>query len=350
MAPSKMDGLEFISKHLTTTTGGNGDPVREEGQTQITREIAIDEDHCCECDSLGILKGPVGYQYKLSGVFTTARLQQHLTLLRMKTVCVMVLAWVGSALAGWFISKRLVKRIEAAAATVGKMSLSDGMQRRIAISGDDEIAQLSRQINVMADALNQEVAAIVEKEKAASMMTIARQVAHDVRSPLAALAMVSQELGDLPEDLRVLVRTAIERIQGIANNLLHGDGGAKKEPDNCQLVTHIENVVSEKRMQFKKYPKLRLDFLMRGEHYVCSALIDATDFQRIMSNLLNNAVEAVDGEGTVVVEMLERCGRTILRIRDDGRGMPEEMIRRLGEPDLRRASRMGRELAFTTPS
>ena len=47
MAPSKMDGLEFISKHLTTTTGGSGDPVREMLKAFAEKLMGAEADAIC---------------------------------------------------------------------------------------------------------------------------------------------------------------------------------------------------------------------------------------------------------------------------------------------------------------
>lgn len=46
------------------------------------------------------------------------------------------------------------------------------------------------------------------------------QVSHDIRSPLAALEMISGSINELPEEKRIIVRSAINRIRDIANSLL----------------------------------------------------------------------------------------------------------------------------------
>src|SRR5690606_3675837 len=53
-----------------------------------------------------------------------------------------------------------------------------------------------------------------------SLGEMASQVAHDIRSPLAALNVLEKELKSLGEEQRLLVRSAINRITEIANNLL----------------------------------------------------------------------------------------------------------------------------------
>ncbi|EKD49968.1 MAG: hypothetical protein ACD_62C00692G0001, partial [uncultured bacterium] len=58
-----------------------------------------------------------------------------------------------------------------------------------------------------------------EATKLQAISNTARQVAHDIRSPLAALSMVSSGLKELPEEERILIRTAVQRIEDIANDL-----------------------------------------------------------------------------------------------------------------------------------
>lgn len=56
-----------------------------------------------------------------------------------------------------------------------------------------------------------------------SYAELAAQVAHDIRSPLAALEVVSGDVAHLPQDNRILIRSAIGRIRDIANSLLDGN-------------------------------------------------------------------------------------------------------------------------------
>ncbi|MFN7684788.1 MAG: hypothetical protein ACK5QT_05190, partial [Oligoflexia bacterium] len=89
---------------------------------------------------------------------------------------------------------------------------------------------------------------------------LVEQVAHDVRSPLAALEMVAAQLQELPEDRRVMIRSAVGRIKEIANNLLQKKGangsgeasaGSQVRKTSCQLLSSIvDEIVTEKRFQY----------------------------------------------------------------------------------------------------
>ncbi|MFH1356782.1 MAG: hypothetical protein ABII18_06565, partial [bacterium] len=59
----------------------------------------------------------------------------------------------------------------------------------------------------------------LEQTTLASIGETASQIAHDIRSPLAALNMVTHDLKQLPEDERIIIRSAVQRIQDIANDL-----------------------------------------------------------------------------------------------------------------------------------
>src|ERR1044072_9503225 len=87
-----------------------------------------------------------------------------------------------------------------------------------------------------------------------------RQVAHDLRSPLSALNMVTGSLnGQLAEQQRVIIRAATQRINDIANGLLGPAAGVSKDRNTKteMLIPLIEGVLSEKRAQFRE--KLDVD-------------------------------------------------------------------------------------------
>ena len=76
------------------------------------------------------------------------------------------------------------------------------------------------------------------------------QVAHDIRSPLAALNTALKHLKELPEQERILIRNATRRISDIANNLLgkykiRGNENITKAELASSLLDHL---TSEKRV------------------------------------------------------------------------------------------------------
>lgn len=59
---------------------------------------------------------------------------------------------------------------------------------------------------------------------------LASQVAHDIRSALASLLIISKTCDDMPEEQRVAIREAAANINGIVNNLLNKYNGLRSDP------------------------------------------------------------------------------------------------------------------------
>jgi signal transduction histidine kinase len=84
----------------------------------------------------------------------------------------------------------------------------------------------------------------MKTEKYEALNALSAQVAHDIRSPLAALNTCLQLLPYVPEKQRVLMRNAADRINDIANNLLQQYKVSITEKNNskkiCLLATLVE--------------------------------------------------------------------------------------------------------------
>lgn len=171
-----------------------------------------------------------------------------------------------------------------------------------------------------------------ELEGQLAISSLAAQVAHDIRSPLAALGAAAKGLS-LPTDQRALVGGAVTRIQGIADDLLRRYRGpeaeAKTKPEVCALAGLIEQVIAEKRLQHKEKTGVKIEFA--GSSEGIKALLDPKELQRLISNLVNNSVEAFDGPGMVSVGLSALDGRVLIEVKDNGKGIPPEILAKLGQ-------------------
>jgi signal transduction histidine kinase len=163
---------------------------------------------------------------------------------------------------------------------------------------------------------------------------IASQVAHDIRSPLAALNMATAEFDLLPEHSRIMLRGAINRIQDIANNLLEqnkSNDEIQEKLDVYLLSPIIEAIVSEKRTQLRS--KMNVEIVSNlSDAYGLFSCIEQSHFKRILSNLINNATEAFDSRigGVIEIGLLKRENNLEIIVKDNGKGIPENIIEKLG--------------------
>ncbi|OGR77568.1 MAG: hypothetical protein A2X40_06710 [Elusimicrobia bacterium GWC2_65_9] len=186
----------------------------------------------------------------------------------------------------------------------------------------------------------------LEVEKESAVRRIAEQVAHDIRSPLAALDSVLNDLSQLPEEKRVLIRSAVGRIRDIANNLIAknrtaarvGSGSkpeaheAEGESGSVQLLSGlVDSLITEKRLQFRSQLGVEIDSRLDPSSYGLFAAIPASEFKRVLSNLINNAVESLPGKGLVTIRLASSVDGTEIVVRDSGQGIPPDVLARLGQ-------------------
>lgn len=156
---------------------------------------------------------------------------------------------------------------------------------------------------------------------------LARQVAHDIRSPLSALMMLEKVANGMTTEQRELLTGTARRINKIAQDLLDKtqiEGSVCKDPAQV-----IEQVIAEKyaAMGPNSPIKLRKGHLPKG-----GIMISPTLFARIISNLLNNAIESMEGPGHVYVEGLAQGNKAVFSIRDTGKGMSAKILAQVGKP------------------
>ncbi len=159
---------------------------------------------------------------------------------------------------------------------------------------------------------------------------VTAQVAHDIRSPLSALNIISAQLHTLPADYQKLLRGTIDRIQNISADLLRMQNSeAEIPPRVVDAHTLISQLFSEKRLEWEHLTNVRLFSELDGSQSA-RVYVEPEAFQRVLSNLINNAVESIEERvGEVRVNAKMGSGKLTLTIRDSGKGIPSDVLSKL---------------------
>lgn len=169
----------------------------------------------------------------------------------------------------------------------------------------------------------------VDQKHEAAIGRLASQVAHDIRSPLTALDMAMKYTDKLEERERLLIRNAVFRIHDIANNLLtqyKKTACAKIMPLKPELIADIFlRVISEKRLQNKNSI---LEFVLQFQEqtYSLFANVSSSEFQRLLANLIQNAMESIAFKGKIIFSLQEQAGNLYLGIEDTGCGISDHLL------------------------
>lgn len=200
-------------------------------------------------------------------------------------------------------------------------------------SSVSEFKTLESMLNHMLVRVNESSLKLTEYEREASKVQVARQVAHDIRSPLSALMMLSSNSSELSEPKLILLRNAVARINDIANSLRSKSrSSADSEMQNFSLPFCIEEIVSEKRNYCDRLG-VRLKFEVTRENFNIFSKIQPVEFKRVLSNLINNSIEASNRHTVISVELIAKAPGDLVKVivRDTGCGISREIIDRVFE-------------------
>lgn len=203
----------------------------------------------------------------------------------------------------------------------------------------------------------------VESEIQKSLTEMAKRVAHDIRSPLSVLNAISKKIqGDLPQEGALLSEVS-NRIIQIAEGLL--DASREKAPIAGSLATPpatevagvssssgdvlavCKNALDQKKLELGHTNHLSLLFYNElANPFLCRC--EAQTLSRLISNLLNNSIEALPGPGFVSLTLSRREERLLIEVRDSGQGMSEDLIARVFKGPTTHGKERGNGLGLWT--
>jgi len=179
------------------------------------------------------------------------------------------------------------------------------------------------------------------------------QVVHDIRSPLAALSTALKYLKGLPEQERILIRNATNRISDIANNLLAKYKIKGKEDIEeqkylkAELVSSLlDHLISEKRVQLTE-KSIELILELDSNTHSCFVKLDPENFKRVISNLINNSFEAIESRGVIRVVLTKQYNDLIVRIIDNGKGMSRDFLLKIKQGKIDSSKKGGYGLGIS---
>ncbi|GEM_PF-2397814 len=184
-----------------------------------------------------------------------------------------------------------------------------------------------------------------EIERSKLFFDITRQVSHDIRSPLSALNMTVNGMSEtLTEEKKAVIKSSIERINDIANDLLwrskqplyseKPDHTTSKNLNHEPILSTISSIVTEKKIQFEQNRNVEI-ILRKPSCEEIYSKICAASLKRIISNIVNNSFEAIQSspKGTISISITVK-DEIEISVVDNGNGIPEEILHQLGKHEI----------------
>ncbi|UCG26998.1 MAG: GHKL domain-containing protein [Bacteroidales bacterium] len=221
--------------------------------------------------------------------------------------------------------------------------------------GQDEIGNLVGEYNRMVDELAKSVQLIARSERESAWREMAKQIAHEIKNPLTPMKLSIQQLQkawedekqDWQENLKGFSQTLIDQIDNLSTIATAFSDFARMprtKNEVINIVAKINNSVS----LFNNTQNVDFQIDLHGYKRVY-VFADKEQLIRVFSNLFKNAIQSIPSyrKGIIRIDLSTEEERVIIRISDNGQGIPEELREKLFIPNFTtKSSGMGLGLAI----
>lgn len=275
---------------------------------------------------------PYGNAYELYYLFPLSQEEKSLSLVKgtLATAGLFVVVLLGAI--AWLVVRQVVTPVRMAAGIAERLS-AGRLQERMKVTGEDDIARLGEAFNKMAQNLQLKINQLEDLSR--MQRRFVSDVSHELRTPLTTVRMAADVIHEARVDFDpVTARSAelladqLDRFESLLADLLEisrfDAGAAALEAEPIDLREVVRRVVSgAEPLAERKGTRIRVV----GDQQPVVAEADARRVERVLRNLVVNAVEHGEGRD-VVVKLASAGGAVAVAVRDYGVGLkPGEATR-----------------------
>ncbi|APE26261.1 two-component sensor histidine kinase [Streptomyces venezuelae] len=273
-----------------------------------------------------------GTQYELYYLFPLTQEEDSLTLVKgtLATAGLFVVVLLGAI--AWLMVRQVVTPVRMAAGIAERLS-AGRLQERMKVTGEDDIARLGEAFNKMAQNLQLKIQQLEELSR--MQRRFVSDVSHELRTPLTTVRMAADVIHEARVDFDpVTARSAellgdqLDRFESLLSDLLEisrfDAGAAALEAEPIDLRQVVRRVIGgAEPLAERKGTRI----VVVGDKQPVVAEADARRVERVLRNLVVNAVEHGEGKD-VVVKLAAAGGAVAVAVRDYGVGLkPGEATR-----------------------
>jgi signal transduction histidine kinase len=206
---------------------------------------------------------------------------------------------------------------------------------RVGTAAQDEIGELSRAFDQMTENLKRAEERLLQSERMAAIGETAAMVGHDLRNPLqgimGSIYILRKRLGPTMDDKTReaidLIEKNVEHSSRIISDLLEYSSEIKFQLGETTPGSLIRNALAHIGREIPSNIKLFDSAKDEPE-----MIVDSAKMQRVIVNLVNNAIDAMPEGGTLAVSSNVEDSTVEISITDTGTGMAEEVMQKLWIP------------------
>ncbi len=282
------------------------------------------------------------YAYLNIPYFTSeSKLQEEIANFLVTIINLNAFIFLIAGIVALFITNRITRSFSFISKKMKAVSLGQ-MNEAIDWRRDDEIGELVKEYNKMVAKLDESAVALAKSEREGAWREMARQVAHEIKNPLTPMKLSLQYLqkainnnsGNVKELTANVAQTLVEQI----DHLTHIAGEFSQfanigDPHNEEF--ELNEVIKMVTQLHSINDRLRLTWNPTQQPIFIYA--DRTQINRLFTNLIQNAIQAVPEGKIVEIDIYEELvdgNKVLVKVKDNGMGIAEELRAKIFTPNF----------------
>ena len=249
----------------------------------------------------------------------------------------LLFVFIGAGI-GYWLAERIADPVNRLTRATARLARGD-LDVRVAATSGDELRRLVQDFNSMAGELQRQQKELQRTHRLEAWAEMARQVAHEIKNPLTPIQLNAEHLrrvhadrgkplSPVLEECVETILTQVRLLRQISSEFSSFASSPTARPARVEVPPLVHEAVDPYRVG--------LSDRIRFEVYVAPNLppvyVDRTLIARSLTNIVENALHAMPGDGSLSVVARAVDSTVQIRVSDTGVGMDPEALERAFEP------------------
>ncbi|NLA15934.1 MAG: HAMP domain-containing protein [Bacteroidales bacterium] len=251
-----------------------------------------------------------------------------------------LLLLLGTVFVSYAVSNQITRPLAEMGEKISRLDVTREPEH-IHYTSDDELGLLAKAYNKMADDLNESTRRLAQSEREQAWREMAQQIAHEIKNPLTPMRLSIQHLIRLKQEsspkwldhFDKIVVSLLEQID-ILSNAASEFSNFSRFNTEAPVEVELNALIKEQMVLFSTSEHIKIHF----ESDVPQARINVrrTQWVSLLVNLLSNAVQSVEEQaiGVISIHLADEGDTYLIRVADNGPGVPEENRHKLFHPNF----------------
>jgi signal transduction histidine kinase len=158
---------------------------------------------------------------------------------------------------------------------------------------------------------------------------MAKETAHQLGTPLSSLQGWVELLKDIPANDKIVpeMEKDVDRLKLVSDRF--GKIGSIPQLEEKNVIEQVESMIAY--IKRRSPGKVNFGLNSNGETDI-PAMINAPLFDWVIENLLKNALDAMEGKGSIQVTIKNEAAQVLIDVADSGKGISKKNIAKVFKP------------------